>query len=273
MFAEKHWLIWTFLYQIFVNYVASVQYWNSFEQYNTTISETSVQCLGYESCAYSSIESTSSYLHCFSSRSCIGSKYIIAESDADFQGYLGGAFAGIIIDEKPADPVVCDHYSCIGTTIFLKSAHGSDTDSSIDCRGSHSCMHSLLKTKDDVTSNDPSEIYFRGAWSGYNTTIIANSSFDSNAYFSNINVTLDGWYSGYGLDIECRDNSSCHVCTVAFIHICFVVRDKKTIYSSLFVEKFLLESRLFFFCWFFFVMFCCLFDRLFVVAMGVITHK
>ena len=75
-------------------------------------------------------------------------------------------------------------------------------------------MHSVLKTKDDVSSNDPSEIYMRGAWSGYNATIIANSSFDSNAYFSNINVTLAAWYAGYGLDIQCGHNSTCHVCSI-----------------------------------------------------------
>ena len=127
MFAV-HWLICTFLFQILLKSVASVQYWNSFEQYNTTISEAWVQCLGYESCAYSSIEATSSYLHCFSSRSCIGSKCIIAETDADFQGYLSGAFSEMIIDEQPSGHVQCNHYSCIGTRIFLKSAHGSDTD-------------------------------------------------------------------------------------------------------------------------------------------------
>ena len=208
MLVQQHLYLLLFL----VKSVVSTQYWNSFEQYNTTVSATWVQCLGYETCAFSSIEATSSYLHCFSSRSCLGSNYVIGATDVAFQGYFGGAFSSIIINKTPIGGIECHgSFGCVDTTVFLKSADGSSSGLEIDCKGSHSCMHSFLKTKDDAGSA-PSKVVLRSAWSGYNATIIANSSFSNSTYFMNINITFAGWYSGYGLDVACQDKSSCHVC-------------------------------------------------------------
>ena len=183
---------------------------------NTTIEYSDdVNCLGYQTCAYSNISSTGSFVLCDASRSCLGSENVYAYERGFVSGYMGLAFSKNV--EISYRYILCyGEYSCMGIEDLHYSARSGSYGHVIYCNARAACAHSVMHG-----AGTPTVYLMFGMFSGYNATIIGDDSGNND-----INVTMKGFYAGYSMEINCQPGASCEVCSTIFVQIncfCFFV--------------------------------------------------
>lgn len=186
-----------------------------YEATNSSLSSASFfGCYGYKSCAHSSILA-GSWVLCDGGYSCFGDGFINnSNSYLVARGYLSCSFKSILYTkdaiyaaEQGWSSISCiASYSCVGiSNIILAKSGERNFQYVIGCSGSHGCMHSNFIIKQASTADPSIALKTHGTLALYKATIIAEA-------YSSSNVTIGGFYGGYGAVLHCLANATCRVC-------------------------------------------------------------